>query len=374
MTISNPAKVGILTIIALIALGLVSIWKTDLLMVERGYQMIGSFENIEGLTVGSEIRYRGFKVGKVLRIDPNAQDIRLYAVINQDIKFPSDSLLRISYDGIVGEKYLEIKPGSSEALYQPKDLLYGVKTSAIVDFVDIGAQNLMESKKILQDIRMIVEDPAFYQAVFGTVQAANRVAVEADHLTVELRKTNKGINEIVSDPKFQENLKGTIGETKRTLSSANNFFDSASKLHLRASAGVDVGSKANVVRGDVDILRDENNYFRLSVGEGPTSRDISLTDVLFDSQPAEHFGYRLGVINNQIGGGLALYPTLYNAFRGDIYDINNPRPLWPKLRVGYQQQVIDYMDVNLVGDDLLNSGTRNFTFGFKVKAPGSRVF
>ncbi|MBI5400108.1 MCE family protein [Candidatus Saganbacteria bacterium] len=373
MSISGSAKVGVLTIISLIVLGLVAAWKTEIFMVKSGYEMIGSFDNIEGLTVGSEIRYRGFKVGKVLKIDPTPFDIRVYSIIEQNIKFPKDSLLRVAYDGIVGQKYMEIKPGASEALYDQKNILYGVKTSAIVDFVDVGTQNLFESKRILQDIRLMIEDPALRAGITETIQSANRVALEAEHLTSELRQTNKGFQEIVTDPKFQENFKGTIRETEKTLTSANQFFNSTSKLNLRASAGVDVGSKSNAVRGDVDLMRDESNYFRLSLGEGPT-RAISLLDIMFTTQPSQRFGYRLGVINNQIGGGIAFFPTTYNAIRGDIYDINNPRPNWPKIRVGYQQEFIDYMDLTLTGDDLLNDGNRNIAFGIKVKAPGNKIF
>ncbi|MFH1684123.1 MAG: MlaD family protein, partial [Candidatus Margulisiibacteriota bacterium] len=283
MALSTAAKVGILTIVALIALGMVSIWKTDLFMVREGYDMLGEFISVEGLTVGSEVRYRGLKVGKVLKIDPGPLDIKINSVIDKKIKFPADSYLRVAYDGIVGQKYLEIAPGTSEVAYQPGTILLGIKTSAIVDFVDIGAQNLQESKRILEDIRMMIEDPKMREAFYSTVYTANKVAIEAEHLTAELRETNLAIRDIVADPKFQENVKGTIAETNRTLTSANDFFDSISKMNVRASGGIDVGSRANAVKGNVDIIRDENNYFRFGMGEGPT-RQISLLDMLFTSR------------------------------------------------------------------------------------------
>ncbi|MBN2057281.1 MAG: MCE family protein [Candidatus Saganbacteria bacterium] len=373
MSLSTAAKVGILTIIALIALALVSVWKTEFFMVKEGYQLTGSFNNIEGLTQGSEVRFRGFKVGKVMKIDPGPLDIKVFAVIDKNIKVPVDSQLRVSYDGIVGQKYLEVRPGTSEVAYKSGDVLEGVKTSAIVDFVDVGTQNLMESKRILEDIRIMLEDPRLQQALYGTVYAAQNVAVEADLLTKELRKTNQGISDIVADPKFQQNVKGTISETEKTLSSANKFFDSVGKINMRASAGLDIGTRANAVQGDIDIIRDESNYFRVGMGEGPT-RSIGLLDLLFTSRLNEAWSYRIGVINNQIGGGVALFPGPVSVLRGDIYDINNPRPNWPKVRFGYEHELRNYMDLALKADDVLNEGNRNFTFGIKVKPPGSKVF
>ena len=373
MAMSAPAKVGILTLVALIALASVIFWKTEIFMVREGYEMIGSFPSIEGLTVGSEVRYRGFKVGKVLRIDPGPYDIKVYSVIDKSIKFPTDSKLRIAYDGIVGLKYLEVRPGTSESIYVSPAVLEGIKTAGIVDFVDIGSQNLVETKLILENIRIIVENRELQESILHTVYTADKVATDLEMLTTELRQTNKGIRDIVADPAFQENVKGTIRETKQTLTSANDFFDSVGKIKLRATAGVDIGSRANAVRGNVDVVQSDRNYFRIGMGEGP-ARQPSLLDVLFTAKATDQFGYRLGIINNQIGGGLAFYPSVASTIRSDIYDINNPRPDYPKLRLGYEHELADYIDLALKADDLLNEGDRNYSVGIQVKPPGERIY
>jgi len=366
VALSTPAKVGLITLVALIALGSIIVWKTDIFMVSEGYELIGSFNSIEGLTLGSEVRYRGFKIGKVMQIDPGPHDIRVYAIISKSIRFPEDSFLRVSYDGIVGLKFLEVRPGTSETVYKPPQKLRGIKTSGIVDFVDIGSQNLQETKKIMENIRAIIEDPRLRSSIFG-------VAGDLEKLTAELRLTNKGVKNIVADPKFQKNLKGIASETERTLSSANKFFDSTAKLDLRVSAGIDIGSTANAVKGNVDIIQSENNYFRLGMGEGPT-RTLSVLDVLFNSKVNDEFGFRLGVINNQLGGGIAFYPADRITWRGDIYDVNNPRPNWPKFRLGYEREIRDYMDLLVKADDVLNSTSRNISVGIRVKPPGEKIY
>jgi phospholipid/cholesterol/gamma-HCH transport system substrate-binding protein len=373
MALTTAAKVGILTLVALIALGTVIVWKTEIFMVREGYELIGSFKDIEGLTIGSEVRYRGFRVGKVMRIDPGPQDIRVYSVINKDIRFPDDSYLRVSYDGIVGLKFLEIRPGTSEVIYAPPKILQGTQIAGIVDFVDIGSQNLEETKKIMEAVRLIVENPKLQQAILHTIFTADKVATDLEKLTAEIRRTNEGIGEVVNDPNFQENVKGTIRETEKTLSSANRFFESVGKINVRASVGIDVGTIANEVRGNVDIIQSERSYFRLGVGEGPT-RQLSLLDVLFTSKERDDFGFRLGVINNQLGGGLAFYPYDNIVLRGDIYDINNPRPKSPKMRLGVEYELIDYMDLTLKADDILNEGDRNFSLGIRVKGAGEKIY
>jgi hypothetical protein len=207
------------------------------------------------------------------------------------------------------------------------------------------------------------------------------VAGEAEKLTEELRETNRGIQQIVADPKFQSNVKGTIRETEKTLSSANRFFDSVGNMNVRATVGVDFGNRANAVVGNIDVVQNPDNYFRVGIGEGPTNRQISLVDILFNSKVNDKLGFRIGAINNQIGGGLAYYPSIKATLRGDIYDINNADDsgptvvrLWPKIRIGYEYELEDYMNLDVKGDDLLNGGNRNFTIGILVKPPGSRIY
>jgi hypothetical protein len=373
MGLSTAAKVGIVTILGLALLAAVVAWKTEIFMIGQGYEVIASFENVEGLTIGSEVRFRGSKVGKVLKIDPGPYDIKIYSVVDGSVKIPADSTLRVSYDGIVGMKYLEIKPGTSEVLYVKGGVLLGTRTSAIVDFVDIGSKNLEETRAILQAVRKIIENPALQHSFVNAVVVADRTAQQLEALTKELRATNKGIQDIVGDPKFQANVKGTIRETERTLSSANSFFANVGRVNMRASGGVDVGSKANAVRGDVDVIQSDKTYYRVGFGEGP-SRTPALLDFLLTNRTNDGLGFRLGVINSQLGGGVIMYPNQKGNIVADIYDINNPRPNNPKVRVAYEHELQDYMDVLVQGDDLLNDGSRNYMFGIRVKPTGERLY
>ncbi|MDD5593210.1 MAG: MlaD family protein [Candidatus Margulisbacteria bacterium] len=371
---STAVKVGIVTLIGLILIGMVIVWKSELLLVGKGYELRASFESIEGLTVGSEVRYRGLKVGKVMRIDPGPYDIKIYSVIAPDMKIPADSILRVSYDGIVGLKYLEIRPGTSETMYVSKMELQGLRTAAIVDFIDIGSKNLVETKAILENVRKIIENPKLQAAFTDMVYTADKVSNDIEKLTDELRQTNQGIKDIVTDPKFQANVKGTIAATDQTLTSANKFFENVGRVNMRASGGVDIGSRSNAVRGDVDIIQSERTYYRIGFGEGPT-RQPGLLDFLLTNKMDDRFGFRLGVINSQLGGGVIYQPTeKFGNVIADIYDINNPRPNNPRVRVGYEQQMQDYMDLLLQADDILNSGNSNFMFGVRVKSPGERLY
>jgi len=368
MAFKSETKVGVVVLICLLSLALIIIWKSAIFLRAGGYELVASFGSIEGLNIGSEVRYRGLKVGKIVKVDPGPEDIKCYAIIEKNIKFPSDSYLRVAYDGIVGMKYLDIRPGVSSEMYKHGDILFGKSTAGIVDFVDVGTQNLEETKKILATVREFITDPKIVSAYTNAVLTADKITKQIEYLTLEIRKVVAAIDEIVDDPKFQANLKGTIRETEKTLASANNFFGAFGALNFRPGASVDVGTRANSVRANIDIVQKEKDFLRLGVGEGPT-RSISLLDLEISREINPNWGLRLGMINTKIGAGVDYYANRYWTLSGDIYDINNTvnnQRLNPKLRLTSEFQIYNYVDLFLRGDDLVNSDSANYSLGVKI--------
>lgn len=368
MNFNNTAKVGFFTFFVLMVLATIISWKSDIFLMRDGQEVVGSFTNIEGLTIGSEVRYRGFPIGKVTKIDPNPSDIKVYALVKKDIIVPDNSHLRVGFDGIVGLKYLEIRPGTSETVYAEGTTLLGISTAGIVDFVDIGAQNLVETKRILIALRNVVEDPKLQMAFKDAVFTADKAAIDVEKLVNEIRETNNGIKKITTDSEFQNSVKGMAKETNKTLTSANRFFDSFGKLNLKPSADIQYGSIANTVRANMDIVSTLTDYLRIGIGEGPT-RNLSLLDVLLSRRVYSDFGIRLGMINTYLGGGLEIFPTEKLILSGDLYDFNNPKPNSPKIRATMAYRLYEYSDILLQADDIFNSA-RNYSFGVRVKGVG----
>jgi len=366
---STSAKVGLITIVGIILFGIVITWKSDIFLEKGGFQLIGNFENVEGLTIGSDVRYRGFKVGKVVRIDPGPNNILIYSIINKGIIFPADSGLRVSFDGLVGLKFLEIKPGTSEVLYRKGDSLGGQKTSGIVDFVDIGAQNLQETKAILQTVKDLIQRPDMQRAFVGAVLNTEKVTEELRRLSLELRGLTQSILAIIGDPKFQADIKGTIGETHKTLASANEFFKSTGQLGLRPSANFYVGNRTNYIRANLDVVQNPETFVTFSLGEN-LGNTLSLLDIQLSKKINDKASLRIGMINQTLAGGVDFYASPKWTLSTDIYNLNN-RPNAASVRLTSGVEVMDYLDFVIQADDVLNQYP-NFAAGFKVKTQANK--
>lgn len=88
---------------------------TDLQVVE-GYSVNAEFTKVGGLSIGSDVRINGIKVGTVTAQDLNNEDytVRVTFSIASNIKLPKDSVVTIVGDGLMGNKFVKIEPGKAK--------------------------------------------------------------------------------------------------------------------------------------------------------------------------------------------------------------------------------------------------------------------
>ncbi len=209
MTFSTNVKVGLVVFLALVLLAGIILWKGDIFQKVTGYELIGSFDNVGGLLEGADVRYRGFKVGKVVRIIPGIQDTRVYLNIASHIRVSEGSTLRIAYDGLIGQKYVEIMPVESDKVYKAGSVLKGFSTLGLVDFIDVGTINLEELKKILESVRKVTDDPA-------TQKAVKEALINIEGVSYQLNKFIKDLNVIMASEDFKKTLEG-LSETSEIV-------------------------------------------------------------------------------------------------------------------------------------------------------------
>jgi len=96
---------------------------TGLTRKTTGYELSASFRSLEGVTVGTDVRLAGVKIGSVTDVSLNANTYRAdtrISVLN-GIEIPDDSAVVISSEGLLGGNFVEIMPGGSLDYFAPGD-------------------------------------------------------------------------------------------------------------------------------------------------------------------------------------------------------------------------------------------------------------
>lgn len=110
----NVVETLIGAIVLLIAGGfLFFAYKSGNVQKAEGYEVSAKFDRVDGLSLGSDVRVSGIKVGAVTgqTIDPTTFQAVVKLTIRDDIKLPKDSSAEIIGDGLLGSKYVAIIPG-----------------------------------------------------------------------------------------------------------------------------------------------------------------------------------------------------------------------------------------------------------------------
>jgi phospholipid/cholesterol/gamma-HCH transport system substrate-binding protein len=88
---------------------------------ESGYTLHASFNAIDGLGVGSDVRLAGVKVGTVRSagIDTATYQAQVAFTVDSEVKLPKDSSAGVTSDGLLGGKYLALEPGGDTQMIPP---------------------------------------------------------------------------------------------------------------------------------------------------------------------------------------------------------------------------------------------------------------
>ena len=150
----------IILMVALFAIGDVATY------FEPSYRLRVLFDSANGISSGSPVQYAGGEVGKVESVqivylsDRPTPKVELAVRLPQRIDIYSDDEAAISTFGLLGEKYLEVLPGSRQgSVLKPSDVLIGKPPVSTERIIERSNEVLTEFKRTLEGLNSLVGDP-----------------------------------------------------------------------------------------------------------------------------------------------------------------------------------------------------------------------
>ncbi|RMD49589.1 MAG: outer membrane lipid asymmetry maintenance protein MlaD [Alphaproteobacteria bacterium] len=85
------------------------------------YELRARFRSVEGVSVGTDVRLAGVKIGTVsaLGLDPESYLADARLAISREVRIPEDSTAAIASEGLLGGAFVEIIPGGSDVMLEP---------------------------------------------------------------------------------------------------------------------------------------------------------------------------------------------------------------------------------------------------------------
>jgi len=108
-------------VIVVAGLFLVFAYKTSQLRSVSGYELSADFSRVDGIRQGSDVRIGGIKIGSVTaeELDPKTFLALVRMSIDPKVQLPDDTVAEIISAGLLGDKYMSLVPGGSDAVIPP---------------------------------------------------------------------------------------------------------------------------------------------------------------------------------------------------------------------------------------------------------------
>jgi len=93
----------------------------------EGYEIEAVFSNCGSLKTGATINIAGVEVGRVKSITLDDYEAKVIMLMSPGVKIPEDSVASIKTKGLIGEKFIEICPGTPEEFIEDGGLLFSTE-------------------------------------------------------------------------------------------------------------------------------------------------------------------------------------------------------------------------------------------------------
>jgi phospholipid/cholesterol/gamma-HCH transport system substrate-binding protein len=222
------------------------------------------FKNVSGLKSGSEVHLAGVTVGNVTHtvIDPDGNIVVTFQVIKKySDRIRQDSKATIGFMGLLGEKSLDLTPGSlSKPVIPPEGIVASIEPLDITQIVAQAAPSLQDLQKVLTNLvsitqglsepgsdfshimadlkdivakvnqgkgslGMFVNDAALYRETTQMVTVAKQILTEFD------QSVFGALN--VKSPEFKKQVQKTAENFQTTLAKASSASGSLQEAATR---------------------------------------------------------------------------------------------------------------------------------------------
>jgi phospholipid/cholesterol/gamma-HCH transport system substrate-binding protein len=211
MTATREIKVGLFVFIAFVLLAVMVFSISDFYtsQAQYTYPLRVRFSFVNGVDPGAPVRVAGVKVGEVRTIgvyrDEATQKVQveLGVRISKDAVLEEDALATINTLGLLGEKYLEIIPGTpGKRALSADEILVGKDSVSTEKLMETTYQTVEELRGAVGSLNQVIGDPATQEALKGTLANSREATIQ---LTLFLTQANEVMGKI-------NRGEGTVGQ------------------------------------------------------------------------------------------------------------------------------------------------------------------
>lgn len=215
--VSTEAKVGLFVLAGLIVLAYMSFKVGQVgFGLKKGYPISVVFDNVAGLKKDASVQMAGVEIGRVEGIGLKDGRAVVTLRIQPDVELEKDVVAAIKTHGILGDKYIEIMPGTKgEGFLKSGEQI--ARTERQADF-----------DKLMNEITYVMTDIRKVTTSLGNTLGGEEGEANLRRIVLNVRDLSDHLNQVVvkNDEKFAEmvsNLRNASAEMEKTFAALSDI-------------------------------------------------------------------------------------------------------------------------------------------------------
>lgn len=188
-------KVGIFVFVGIVILSYIVFSIGDFYGFKKGYTIRAKFSFANGIEPAAPVRLAGITVGEVKKTkilyDPGAQktSVELVLWLSGDAKVEEDAQIYINTLGLIGEKYVEIIPGSvGKRLLKNEESIMGKDSVPMDKLTEKGYSLVCKLEEAADSLNYILKQVREEKGTIGKLLLDDTVYKNIEEMTVDLKR------------------------------------------------------------------------------------------------------------------------------------------------------------------------------------------
>ena len=311
-SVSSEAKVGLFVLVGLIILGYMSFqvgkqtfgWK-------KGYTVDVVFDSAAGLVRDAPVKIAGVEIGRVESITLKDGKALVRLRVGANVKLEKDVIAAVKSQGILGDKYVEISPGThGSAVLAPGEQIAKTERPTDIDRllhqigliaddirgVTSSLNRVLAGQAGEEAIRSILKNAKDFTQNLNTVIVSNEAALRAalentrqltGNLNRIVTKNDENVTQVMDSLKTASlemektfatlsEITGGVNRGEGTLGQLIKDKTTVDKLNKTLTSLQEVTEKINEGRGSIGkLINDDETVRNLNEGLAGISRYVS---------------------------------------------------------------------------------------------------
>lgn len=214
-------KVGIFVFIGMLILFVIVFSIGDFYFWNPGYSIKAAFKFVNGVEVSAPVRFAGVDAGEVegILLAPDSETgqtiVELLLWIRQYVRIPQDSVVTINTLGLLGEKYVEITPGSPQVpVLKEGDQIRGRDPLATEAIAVRAYQVASKMDQAMEHINSVVKDAQFKESFKQTVVNASQMTDSANDILAQIKSGEGTLGKLIYSEELHNDLEELTDDLK----------------------------------------------------------------------------------------------------------------------------------------------------------------